>query len=91
MTLSEPKALECPNCGAPVAPKLGETFVECDYCGNWIAVGSCKPQPTPTTTIIIETHHKHVHHHRLRDLLESAGLPLRNPRTPVEMGDSGEK
>ena len=79
MISSETGALKCPSCGAPIPLKLGETDVRCDYCGCRVTVGTHVPEPTPTATIIIETRRKHVRRHRLRRLVESAGL------TPEEL------
>jgi DNA-directed RNA polymerase subunit RPC12/RpoP len=33
-------SLKCPSCGAPIAPKLGEMLITCEYCGASVALGS---------------------------------------------------
>lgn len=32
--------MKCPNCGAPIAPKFGEMFVTCEYCGSSVSLGN---------------------------------------------------
>jgi DNA-directed RNA polymerase subunit RPC12/RpoP len=34
------QSLECPSCGAPIAPKFGEMVITCEYCGSSITLGS---------------------------------------------------
>ena len=33
-------SLKCPSCGAPIAPKLGEMVITCEYCGSGVTLGS---------------------------------------------------
>ena len=33
-------ALNCPRCGAPIAPKFGEMVITCAYCGSGISLGA---------------------------------------------------
>ncbi len=33
-------SLNCPSCGAPLAPKFGEMVITCEYCGSAIALGN---------------------------------------------------
>ena len=32
--------LKCPSCGAPIAPKFGEMFITCEYCGSSVSLGN---------------------------------------------------
>ena len=36
----EAKALNCPSCGAPLAPQFGEMVITCEYCGTGVSLGS---------------------------------------------------
>jgi hypothetical protein len=33
-------SLNCPSCGAPIAPKFGEMVITCEYCGSAITLGN---------------------------------------------------
>ncbi len=33
-------SLKCPSCGAPIAPKFGEMFITCEYCGSSVSLGN---------------------------------------------------
>src|SRR5437763_14450201 len=33
-------SVECPSCGAPIAPKFGEMIITCEYCGSSVTLGS---------------------------------------------------
>ena len=33
-------SLKCPSCGAPIAPKLGEMVITCEYCGSAVTLGT---------------------------------------------------
>ena len=34
-----PQKVNCPGCGAPLAPVFGEMVITCDYCGGVVALG----------------------------------------------------
>ena len=33
-------SLNCPSCGAPLAPKFGEMVITCEYCGSAVTLGT---------------------------------------------------
>jgi DNA-directed RNA polymerase subunit RPC12/RpoP len=33
-------SLNCPSCGAPIAPKFGEMVITCEYCGSAVTLGN---------------------------------------------------
>lgn len=37
---SEAKALNCPSCGAPLAPQFGEMVITCEYCGTGVSLSN---------------------------------------------------
>src|SRR5438093_10884719 len=45
-------SLKCPSCGAPIAPKLGQMIITCEYCGSTVTLGSSGRANTQKQTML---------------------------------------